>query len=85
MNEPCLVDASIMTWREKLRNNAVRPISAIRHIYKDSNVTAWLQYRGTQTFPGREWSSYLRCDTTTAREPVCGLWHGHMQRSIHMN
>jgi hypothetical protein len=49
-----------MVWREKLRHQAVRPISAIRHIYEDSNVTAWLQSKGTQTFPGREWTSYLR-------------------------
>lgn len=55
------MDAAALVWREKLRHQAVRPISAIRHVYKDANVTAWLQNKGKQTFPGREWTSYLRC------------------------
>lgn len=61
LNVQCMVDASALMWREKIRHNAVRPISAIRHIYEDADVTAWAQDRGRQTFPGREWESYLRC------------------------
>jgi hypothetical protein len=60
MHELCFVDAAALVWREKLRHQAVRPISAICHIYDKSNVTAWLQGKGTQSFPGREWTSYLR-------------------------
>ena len=41
--------------------NAVRPISAIRHLYPDTNVTAYsADARGTSSFPGRDFNSYLR-------------------------
>ena len=39
-------DAGIVTWQEKRRFDAVRPFSAIRHVYGDEPVTAW---GGTRT------------------------------------
>jgi len=54
-------DTGIIIWQEKTRYDAVRPFSAIRHIYKNRPVTAWGgPYRGTVTdLPASEWRSYL--------------------------
>ena len=38
-----LTDATLVMWRNKILNNAVRPVSAIRYLYGNANVTA---YRG---------------------------------------
>ena len=56
-----LFDATAVAWKEKLRHNAVRPVSAIRYLYDHSNVTSWAgPYRGTGDIQGREYTSYLR-------------------------
>ena len=34
-------DAGIVVWQEKAKHDAVRPFSAIRHLYGDATVTAW--------------------------------------------
>jgi hypothetical protein len=54
-------DAGIATWFHKLRHDAVRPFSAIRHLHGDRPVTAWGgPGRGTVTdITGREWRGYL--------------------------
>jgi hypothetical protein len=55
-------DAAIAVWKEKYRHDAVRPFSAIRHLYKDQLVTAW-GGPGIGTvadLPGGEWRSYLQ-------------------------
>ncbi|CAH0991167.1 hypothetical protein SIN8267_01269 [Sinobacterium norvegicum] len=54
-------DTSIIIWQEKRRHNAVRPFSAIAHIYGDQPVTAWGgAYQGTVTdLPAKQWTSYL--------------------------
>ncbi|WP_460231801.1 vanadium-dependent haloperoxidase [Aurantivibrio plasticivorans] len=54
-------DTSIAIWKEKERFNAVRPFSAIAHIYGDSPVTAWGgPGEGTVTdIPADQWDSYL--------------------------
>ena len=54
-------DTGIIIWQEKARYDAVRPFSAIRHIYKNRKVTAWGgPYQGTVTdLPASEWESYL--------------------------
>ncbi|MBC8211257.1 MAG: vanadium-dependent haloperoxidase [Gammaproteobacteria bacterium] len=54
-------DAGVVIWQEKRRFDAVRPFSAIRHIYGDNPVTAWGgPGRGTVSdLPGTEWRSYL--------------------------
>lgn len=55
-------DTGIVIWQEKARYDAVRPFSAIRHIYKNRKVTAWGgPYRGTVSdLPASEWRSYLQ-------------------------
>lgn len=54
-------DAGIVIWKEKARHDAVRPFSAIRHLYGDRYVTAWGGVgRGTvHDLPADEWTSYL--------------------------
>lgn len=53
-------DAGIFVWQEKLRFDAVRPFSAIRHIYGDSPVEAWAgPGLGRGTIRGSEWKAYL--------------------------
>jgi hypothetical protein len=54
-------DTAIVVWKEKARHDAVRPFSAIRHLYKDSSVTAWGgPGKGTVSdLPANQWQSYL--------------------------
>ena len=54
-------DAGIVIWQEKARHDAVRPFSAIEHIYGDRRVTAWGGVgRGTvDDLPASEWKAYL--------------------------
>ena len=54
-------DAGIAVWHWKREYDAVRPFSAIRHIYGDQLVTAWGgPGQGTvYDLPGSEWTSYL--------------------------
>jgi len=54
------LDSSIVIWQEKARYDAVRPFSAIRHIYADGLVRAWAgPGAGTAEIPASEWQSYL--------------------------
>ena len=54
-------DAGIVIWQEKRRYDAVRPFSAIHHIYGDKAVTAWggVGQGSVDDIPGKEWKSYL--------------------------
>ncbi|MCY4147485.1 MAG: vanadium-dependent haloperoxidase [Chloroflexi bacterium] len=54
-------DATIPIWQEKWRWDAVRPFSAIRHLYGDEPVTAWGgPGMGTMEMPASQWQSYLQ-------------------------
>lgn len=53
-------DALVVIWQEKARHDAVRPFSAIQHVYGDELVRAWAgPGRGTQDIPASQWQSYL--------------------------
>jgi hypothetical protein len=54
-------DTGIAIWQEKVRYDAVRPFTAIRHLYKDRTVMAWGgPGKGTVSdLPASEWRSYL--------------------------
>jgi hypothetical protein len=53
-------DAGIFVWQEKRRFDAVRPFSAIQHVYGDETVRAWGgPGKGTVFLPAKEWKSYL--------------------------
>lgn len=56
-----LHDATIPTWQEKRRWDAVRPFSAIEYVYGDELVTAWGgPGKGTMDIPASQWQSYLQ-------------------------
>ncbi len=53
-------DAMIFTWQEKARYDAVRPFSAVAHVYGDEPVTAWGgPGMGTTEIPASSWESYI--------------------------
>ncbi|TQM71882.1 hypothetical protein FHX41_5662 [Actinomadura hallensis] len=54
-------DDLIAAWYHKRRFDAVRPFSAVRHVYGDRKVTAWGGVgKGTVSdMPANEWASYL--------------------------
>lgn len=55
-----LFDASIACWEAKHYYNSVRPITAIRTIYKGLEVQAWGgPGKGTQTIKGEQWVPYI--------------------------
>jgi hypothetical protein len=60
-------DGGIATWNEKYKYDAVRPVTAIRYLYRNKLVTGWAgPGRGIVTdLPGGEWRSYLN----TANHP----------------
>lgn len=53
-------DAGIFVWQEKRRHDAVRPFSAVRHVYGASLVVAWGgPGQASVLIPANEWMSYL--------------------------
>jgi hypothetical protein len=54
-------DTGIAVWKEKARFDAVRPFSAVRHVYGDQPVTAWGgPGRGVVSdLPASQWRAYL--------------------------
>jgi len=54
-------DDLIAAWHHKHHHDAVRPFSAVRHVYGDDRVTAWGgPGQGTvDDLPGAEWEGYL--------------------------
>lgn len=54
------MDAGVAVWSEKLRYDAVRPVSAIRRVHGNNTVTAWGgPGKGTVRIPADQWRSYL--------------------------
>ncbi|MFG2562916.1 DUF6851 domain-containing protein [Streptomyces sp. NPDC048496] len=60
-NTVSLYDSLIAVWHQKTVYDAVRPFSAVRHVYGRSKVTAWGgPGKGTvNDIPANEWASYL--------------------------
>jgi hypothetical protein len=54
-------DDMIAAWHQMHKYDAVRPFSAVRHVYGSSKVTAWGgPGKGTvKDIPANEWTSYL--------------------------
>jgi hypothetical protein len=77
-------DAAIVLWKEKTRHDAVRPVSAIRHLYGNRPVTAWGgPGKGTVTdLPASQWRSYLgTADHPEYPSGSTGLCVAHAQAS----
>jgi len=57
-------DVLIAVWHQKTKYDAVRPFSAIRHVYGHRRVTAWGgPGKGTVSdMPADEWASYLNVE-----------------------
>ena len=54
------MDASIVTWQEKARFDAVRPFSVVPYLYGDEPVTAWGgPGQGRAEIPASQWQAYL--------------------------
>ena len=55
-------DTAVVVWKKKLKWDAVRPFSAVRHVYGDSPVTAWGgPGQGTVSdIPASQWRPYLQ-------------------------
>jgi hypothetical protein len=60
-------DGGIATWKEKARFDAVRPVTAIRHLYRDRKIAGWAGPGAgiVVDLPASEWRSYL----STANHP----------------
>ena len=55
-----LLDGMTVLWQEKARYDAIRPFSAIAHVYGDEMVTAWGgPGMGTTEVPANQWQSYI--------------------------
>lgn len=60
LTQAAVFDAMIFTWQEKTRYDAVRPFSAIAHVYGDELVTAWAgPGMGTREISATQWQSYI--------------------------
>jgi hypothetical protein len=54
-------DATLVAWNEKMRINAVRPVSTVRYFYGNTKVNAYAgPYQGTKLMDGSDWNSFLR-------------------------
>lgn len=62
VNSVAMYDALIAIWHQKQKHDAVRPFSAVKHVYGSSEVTAWGgPGLGTvNDMPADEWASYLK-------------------------
>ena len=58
---PSSISFSLSQRKEKIHYDAVRPLTAIRYLYKDGNVTSWGgPGKGTvDNLPADQWRSYL--------------------------
>ncbi|WP_230196916.1 DUF6851 domain-containing protein [Streptomyces coriariae] len=53
-------EPTIAAWAHKVKYDAVRPISAVQHVYGKRKVTAWGgPGKGTVSLPADQWTSYL--------------------------
>jgi hypothetical protein len=50
-----LFDASVAAWWYKHNTYQARPISLIRHYYKDVTIKSWTPFKGIQNIKGSEW------------------------------
>lgn len=55
-----LMDAGIACWESKRHFNYVRPVTAIRHLWKGKKIRAWggPDFGGVRTTQGEEWHPY---------------------------
>ena len=54
-----VLDTSIQVWDIKRHYDSVRPVSAIRFLFKGQNVKAWAPGKDVTTISGETWTSYI--------------------------
>jgi hypothetical protein len=56
-----LFDSSIIVFKEKIKHDSVRPISAIKYLYKTAQIKAWggPGIGKVEDIRGNEWQSYI--------------------------
>jgi hypothetical protein len=65
-----LMDSSIACWEAKRFYDYVRPISAIRFLFKGQTILAWGgPYQGTKRIRGEDWQPYQALDFVTPPFP----------------
>jgi hypothetical protein len=70
-----IIDAGIASWYLKYKYDFWRPITAIRHVYKDQPVTSWLGPGGNPsngnfgTVMGQQWMPYQALNVVTPPFP----------------
>ena len=73
-----LLDASIACWECKRYYDSVRPITAVRELYRGKDIQAWGgPHKGTQTIKGENFQPYIA--TPPFAEHVSG--HSNFSRS----
>jgi len=65
-----LMDASIACWEAKRFFDYVRPITAIRFLFKGQTILAWAgPFQGTKPIKGEDWQPYQALDFVTPPFP----------------
>ncbi len=64
-----VLDAGVATWDAKRAYNSVRPITAIRTLFKGQTIQAWSKDKGTQPIKGEDWSPFQSCSFITPPFP----------------
>lgn len=71
-----IFDAGITAWDNKTSFDSVRPITAVRHLFRGHQVRAWGgPLRGTQTIDGAQWLPYQA--STFPTPPFAEYTSGH--------
>jgi hypothetical protein len=69
-------DASICCWDNKCAFDSVRPITAIRYLFRGQQVRAWGgRYRGTRLIDGADWFPYQALTFPTPPFPEYSSGH----------
>lgn len=68
-------DASLAAWWYKAQFLQTRPVTAIRHYYKDQAIRSWTPYQGVATITGSQWLPYQ--DLTFVTPPFPDVCSGH--------
>jgi hypothetical protein len=71
-----IFDAGICAWDDKCAFASIRPITAIRYLFRGRPVRAWAgAYQGARTIPGEQWLPYQ--PTTFPTPPFPEYSSGH--------
>jgi hypothetical protein len=67
-----LLDASISVWEAKIHYDYVRPVTALRYVFRGQTIEAWAgPHLGTGLIPGENWRPYI------ATPPFAEYTSGH--------